>query len=90
MSRSLAASISIATAVISAMEDIPVDQSIAMTGSLSIRGNVLPIGGVTAKVEAGEMARYRHMGVLGVIVKPFDPMILSRQIEEIWQRHRSS
>lgn len=45
---------------------------------------------ITAKVEAGEMASYRHMGVLGVIVKPFDPMILSGQIEEIWQRHRSS
>ncbi len=46
------ASVSIATAVISAIEEIPVDQSIAMTGSLSVRGNVLPVGGVTAKVEA--------------------------------------
>ncbi len=47
------ASVSIATAVISAMENIPVDQSVAMTGSLSVRGGqVLPVGGVTAKVEA--------------------------------------
>ncbi|GGM73882.1 ATP-dependent protease LonB [Thermogymnomonas acidicola] len=46
------ASVSIATAVISAMENIPVDQSVAMTGSLSVRGQVLPVGGVTAKVEA--------------------------------------
>lgn len=46
------ASVSIATAVISAIENIPVDQTIAMTGSLSVRGNVLPVGGVTAKVEA--------------------------------------
>ncbi len=46
------ASISVATAVVSALEGIPVDQSIAMTGSLSIRGHVLPIGGATAKVEA--------------------------------------
>ncbi|HKJ96223.1 MAG TPA: S16 family serine protease, partial [Thermoplasmataceae archaeon] len=46
------ASISIATAVISAMEDIPVDQEVAMTGSLSVRGNVLPVGGVSAKIEA--------------------------------------
>ena len=46
------ASISIATAVVSAIEDIPVDQSVAMTGSLSVRGAVLPVGGVTAKVEA--------------------------------------
>ncbi len=46
------ASVSIATAVISAIEDIPIDQTVAMTGSLSIRGDVLPVGGVTAKVEA--------------------------------------
>ncbi|MHB1439795.1 MAG: ATP-dependent protease LonB [Cuniculiplasma sp.] len=46
------ASVSIATAVISAIEEIPINQNIAMTGSLSVRGNVLPVGGVTAKVEA--------------------------------------
>ena len=46
------ASISIATAVISALEDIPVDQTVAMTGSLSVRGDVLPVGGVTHKIEA--------------------------------------
>ena len=46
------ASITIATAIISAFEDIPIDQNLAMTGSLSVRGEVLPIGGVTAKIEA--------------------------------------
>jgi Lon-like ATP-dependent protease len=46
------ASISIATAVVSALEEIPIDQSVAMTGSLSVRGDVLPVGGVTSKVEA--------------------------------------
>ncbi|MDA8143407.1 MAG: AAA family ATPase, partial [Thermoplasmatales archaeon] len=46
------ASVSIATAVISAIENIPIDQTVAMTGSLSVRGAVLPVGGVTAKVEA--------------------------------------
>lgn len=46
------ASISIAVAVISDLEQIPVDNSYAMTGSLSVRGEVLPVGGVTAKVEA--------------------------------------
>ncbi|MCI2412672.1 MAG: ATP-dependent protease LonB, partial [Cuniculiplasma sp.] len=46
------ASVSIATAVISAIEEIPIKQNLAMTGSLSVRGNVLPVGGVTAKVEA--------------------------------------
>jgi len=46
------ASISVAAAVISAFEDVPVDQTVAMTGSLSVRGVVLPVGGVTAKIEA--------------------------------------
>lgn len=46
------ASVSIATAVVSALEELPVRQSIAMTGSLSVRGEVLPIGGVNAKIEA--------------------------------------
>lgn len=46
------ASISVATAVISALENIPVDQSIGMTGSLSVRGDVLPVGGISAKIEA--------------------------------------
>ena len=46
------ASISVAISIISAMENLPVDQSIAMTGSLSVRGEVLPVGGVTSKIEA--------------------------------------
>jgi len=46
------ASITIAAAVISALEDVPIGQDLAMTGSLSVRGEVLPIGGVTAKIEA--------------------------------------
>jgi Lon-like ATP-dependent protease len=50
------ASISIATAVISALEGIPVDQSVAMTGSLSVKGEVLPVGGVTQKIEAAIQA----------------------------------
>jgi Lon-like ATP-dependent protease len=57
------ASISIATAVISALEDLEVDQQVAMTGSLSVRGQVLPVGGVTAKVEAAA-----EVGIKRVIV----------------------
>lgn len=46
------ASIAVATAIISALKEIPVKQEIAMTGSLSVRGEVLPVGGVSSKVEA--------------------------------------
>jgi ATP-dependent Lon protease len=55
------ASVSIATAVISALEGVPVDQSVAMTGSLSVRGQVLPVGGVTAKVEAAADSGIRRV-----------------------------
>jgi len=57
------ASIAVATSVISAFKKVPVRQDTAMTGSLSVRGNVLPIGGVTAKVEAAIEA-----GIKNVIV----------------------
>ena len=46
------ASIAVATAVISALKEVPVKQEVAMTGSLSVRGDVLPVGGVSSKVEA--------------------------------------
>lgn len=57
------ASIAIATAIFSAYFKIPIKQSIAMTGSLSIRGEVLPIGGVSAKVEGAH-----EQGIHRVIV----------------------
>ncbi len=46
------ASIAVATTIISALKNIPIKQEYAMTGSLSVRGEVLPIGGVSAKIEA--------------------------------------
>jgi Lon-like ATP-dependent protease len=46
------ASISVAAAVVSALENIPVKQDLAMTGSLSVRGEVLPVGGINGKIEA--------------------------------------
>lgn len=57
------ASISVATAVISAMEGIPVRQGLAMTGSLSVRGEVLPVGGVTAKVSSAIKAGFTEVVV---------------------------
>ena len=50
------ASVTIATAVISAIEEIPIDQTVALTGSLNVRGDVMPIGGATAKIEAAAEA----------------------------------
>ncbi|MBW2964836.1 ATP-dependent protease LonB [Candidatus Woesearchaeota archaeon] len=55
------ASIAVATSIISALKDIPVKQDTAMTGSLSVRGEVLPVGGVSAKVEAAVEAGIKHI-----------------------------
>lgn len=55
------ASVSVATAVISALEKIPIKQSLAMTGSLSVRGEVMPVGGVTAKVAAAIKAGFKEV-----------------------------
>jgi len=57
------ASIAVATSVISAFKKIPIKQDFAMTGSLSVRGEVLPIGGVTAKVEAAIEAGIKNVVV---------------------------
>ncbi len=46
------ASIAVAVAIISALKGVPIKQDYAVTGSLSIRGEVLPIGGVSSKIEA--------------------------------------
>jgi Lon-like ATP-dependent protease len=46
------ASIAIAIAIISSFKQLPVRQDTAITGSLSVRGEVLPVGGVSSKVEA--------------------------------------
>ncbi|GAB6054873.1 ATP-dependent protease LonB [Methanobacterium movens] len=75
------ASVSVATAVVSALEEIPVDQSVALTGSLSIRGYVLPVGGVTGKIEAAAEA-----GIKKVLIPKSnmqDVMIESRYKDKI-------
>jgi Lon-like ATP-dependent protease len=48
--------VTIATAVYSALLGLKVDNKVAMTGELSIRGLVKPVGGVVAKVEAARQA----------------------------------
>jgi len=43
---------------------------------------------MTAKVQPHEVEELRAHGAIDVIAKPFDPMTLSTQIREIWQRLR--
>ncbi len=50
------AGVSIATAIYSSLTGIPVLNTVAMTGELSVRGLVRPVGGVTCKVDAARQA----------------------------------
>lgn len=50
------AGIAIATAIYSAVKNLPISSEIAMTGEISIRGKVKPVGGVPAKIEAAKNA----------------------------------
>ena len=45
-----------------------------------------PVIFMTAKVQASEIEHYKSLGALDVIAKPFDPMTLSAQIGETWQK----
>lgn len=50
------AGITVAVAIYSAVKGIPIDNQVAMTGEISIRGLVKPVGGVSAKVNAAIQA----------------------------------
>ncbi len=55
------AGVTMATAIYSSVMKVKVDNSVAMTGELSIRGQVRPIGGVVAKIEAARQAGARRV-----------------------------
>jgi Lon-like ATP-dependent protease len=58
-----------ATAIYSALQQIPVDNLLAMTGEISVHGRIKPVGGVMSKVEAA-----RNAGITKVLI-PEDNML---------------
>jgi ATP-dependent Lon protease len=75
------AGVTVCTAMVSALTGVPVRRDVAMTGEISIRGRVLPIGGLKEKT----MAALRH-GVRTVII----PSQNERDLELIDQTVRKS
>lgn len=72
------AGVTIATAVYSAISGIPVDNQVAMTGEVSIRGLVKPIGGVVAKIDAA-----RRAGAKKVIIPHENWQEIFKEIKDV-------
>ena len=80
-----AAGVGMVTSIISAITEIPVNKNVAMTGEITLRGVVLPIGGLKEKLLAAHRA-----GIKKVLI-PFDnkkdlseiPSIIKKSIEII-------
>lgn len=47
----------------------------------------LPVIFVTGQAAPQDTERYRDMGALGVIAKPYDPYELADRVRRIWQAH---
>ena len=75
------AGVTVCTAIVSALTGVSVRRDVAMTGEISLRGRVLPIGGLKEKT----MAALRH-GIHTVII----PKDNERDLEEIDQNVRSA
>jgi ATP-dependent Lon protease len=83
------AGITIATAIVSVMLQQPVDRRLAMTGEITLRGDVLPIGGLKEKLMAAKLAGVRRVALpeLNRRDLPEVPEAVRRGLELHFVRH---
>jgi ATP-dependent Lon protease len=74
------AGVTMATAVLSLLTGKPVDRKLAMTGEITLRGEVLPVGGIKEKVLAARRAK-----ITTVIL----PSLNKRDLEDIQESIRN-
>lgn len=65
---------------------MPVLDGLGTLKALRARGLTAPAVFFTARLNAKDAERYRDLGVLGVIPKPFDPLKLGSQLREMWKQ----
>ena len=75
------AGITIATSIVSALLKIPVNRHLAMTGEITLRGRILPIGGLTEKLLAAKRGNITHVLI---------PRENERDLKEVPPRIRGS
>ena len=49
-----------------------------------------PIIFMTAKIQSHEISKYKEIGALGVIPKPFDPMTLASSVRTLWEEEHAA
>ncbi len=68
------AGVTMALAMISALTETPVRHSVALTGEITLRGNILPVGGIKEKILAARRAKLRTVVVPKLNEKDLDEL----------------
>ncbi len=89
------AGVAMATALASLLRDQPIDGQVGMTGEITLRGQVLPVGGIKEKVLAAHRAGLKTVCLPGRNVKDLDELpedvrqemrfVLADRVEQVFE-----